>query len=148
MPLVVGSAVVEWVGAMTGHPRTDAAIGIGYERDGKIVQGVIFTDYTGPSIQIHIACAEGSAFFPTFVAAVMDYPFVQLGCRRVTAFVAAKNLKSRILAEHFGGFLEGVMRDALDDDDLIVYGLLRRDAQQWLTARFSDRLKPYRSPDG
>jgi RimJ/RimL family protein N-acetyltransferase len=141
MSLVFGPEVIEWVGAMTGHPRTDTAVGIGYERRGKIVQGAVFTDYIGPSIQIHIACAEGSSFYPTFVAAVMDYPFRQLGCRRVTAFVAAKNLKSQALAEHFGGLPEGVMLDALDDDDLIVYGLLRRNAQHWLTARFSNRLK-------
>ena len=36
----------------------------------------------------------------------------------------------------------------LDDDDLIVYGLLRRDAQYWLTARYSNKLTQYRSNHG
>ncbi len=143
--LTFGPRVLAWVGGMTGHEYPDSAAAIGYERNGKIVQGVVFTDYSGPNIQIHIACAPGRTFYPTFVAAAMDYPFRQLQCRRVTAFVAGRNERSRSLAMKFGGVQEGIMVDALDDDDLIVYGLTRRRAHQWLTARFSEKLKHYRS---
>lgn len=146
--LRVGPDVVTWVGAGTGHNYDSNAVGIGYERGGQIVQGVVFTDYTGANIQIHIARDPAHPFYPAFIAAAMDYPFRQLNCRRVTAFVAAKNLKSQRLAEKFGGVPEGVMLDALDDDDLIVYGLLRRDAQHWLTARYSNKLTQYRSNHG
>ncbi len=144
----VGPEIVAWVGVATGHKYDSTAVGIGYERDGRIVQGVVFTDYTVTNIQIHIARDQEHPFYSAFIAAAMDYPFRQLSCRRVTAFVAAKNLKSQRLAEKFGGTPEGVMLDALDDDDLIVYGLLRRNAQHWLTARYSDKLKQYRSPHG
>ncbi len=146
--LTVGPRVVQWVGDATGHTYPPGAVGIGYERDGRVVQGVVFTDYTGANVQIHIARAPSHPFYPAFIAAAMDYPFRQLGCRRLTAFVAAKNIKSQRLAEKFGGVPEGIMLDALDDDDLIVYGLLRRNAQYWLTARYSDKLKQYRSPHG
>jgi len=143
--IVVGPRVVVWVGSMTGHEYPGNATAIGYERNGQIVQGVVFTDYSGANIQGHIACAPGRSFFPTFIAAIMDYPFVQLGCRRVTIFVAGRNVRSRSLVLRLGAVQEGVLADALDDDDLIVYGLLRRNAQHWLTARFSDKLKQYRS---
>ena len=143
--LVFGPHVVAWVAEANGNTYLPGAVGIGYERNGRIVQGVVFTDYSGANIQIHIACDPAYSFYPTFVAAAMDYPFRQLQCRRVTAFIPCKNVRSRSLAAHFGGVPEGVLMDALDDDDLIVYGLLRRNAQHWLTARFSDRLKQYRS---
>jgi len=146
--LAVGTHVVQWVGDATGHVYPPGAVGVGYERGGRVVQGVVFTDYTGANIQIHIARDPSHPFYPAFIAAAMDYPFRQLGCRRLTAFVAAKNIKSQRLAEKFGGVPEGIMLDALDDDDLIVYGLLRRNAQHWLTARYSDKLKQYRSPHG
>jgi RimJ/RimL family protein N-acetyltransferase len=143
--LVFGPHVVTWVAEANGNTYLPGAVGIGYERNGTIVQGVVFTDYSGANIQIHIACDSAHSFYPTFIAAAMDYPFRQLGCRRITAFIASRNLASQRLAEHFGGVREGVLTDALDDDDLIVYGLLRRNAQHWLTARFSDKLKQYRS---
>ena len=144
----VGPEVVAWVGDATGHKYDSTAVGIGYERAGQIAQGVVFTDYSGANIQIHIARSPAHPFYPAFIAAAMDYPFRQLNCRRVTAFVAAKNLLSRRLAEKFGGVREGLMLDALDDDHLIVYGLLRRNAQHWLTARYSDKLKQYWSTHG
>jgi RimJ/RimL family protein N-acetyltransferase len=143
--LVLGPGVREWVSRQTGHEYPGNATAIGYERHGQIVQGVVFSDYSGANIQGHLACAPGRSFFPTFVAAMVDYPFNQLGCRRITILVATQNLKSQRIVEHLGAVREGVMTDALDDDDLIVYGLLRRNAQYWLTARFSDKLKKYRS---
>jgi RimJ/RimL family protein N-acetyltransferase len=143
--LVFGPSVSAWVGRMTGHQYPGNATAIGYARHGRIVQGAVFTDYSGANIQIHIACDPAHSFYSTFIAAAMDYPFRQLNVRRLTAFVASRNAPSQRLAEHFGGVREGVLTDALDDDDLIVYGLLRCNAQHWLTARFSDKLKQHRS---
>lgn len=142
--LVFGPHVVAWVAEANGNTYLPGAVGIGYERNGRIVQGVVFTDYSGANIQGHIACSPGHSFYPTFIAAIFDYPFNQVKVRRITVFVASRNERSRSLVTHLGAVYEGVLTDALDDDDLIVYGLLRRNAQQWLTARFSNKLKQYR----
>lgn len=52
------------------------------------------------------------------------FVFDQLNTARITGLIPSKNEQSCKLAEHFGFKLEGVMRAALDDDDLKIYGFL------------------------
>lgn len=55
---------------------------------------------------------------------VFDFVFDRLGAARVTGLIPNKNIASRKLAEGFGFKLEGVMRAALDDDDVCIYSFL------------------------
>jgi len=66
-----------------------------------------------------------------FLRAAFRYPFVQLGCRRVTGYVPAQNLEAQRFDEHLGFRREGLMRHAMEDDDVIVYGLLREEARRF-----------------
>lgn len=141
--LVLGSGVAQWVSEQIGS-STDVhdCEGIGWARGGKIVMGAMFNNYIkGGSIHIHIARLPEARLVPTFVAAIVDYPFNQLGVRRMSAFIAEDNAPSRALAEHLGGRQEAVLQDALPSGNLVLYGLLRKDAEQWLTAAYSQRLR-------
>lgn len=55
---------------------------------------------------------------------VFDFVFNRLGTARVTGLIPSKNESSLRLAEHIGFKKEGVMRAALDEDDLQIYGFL------------------------
>ena len=138
--LLVGDGVVEWVGKQL-FTEYKGGVGIGFACGGEIVMGAVFNNYTPANIHMHIALKDGVKFSPTFVAAIMDYPFKQLGVRRVTGLIAEDNAASRRFAEGLGARFEGVLQDALPDGNLVVYGLLKEQAKHWLTALYQRRLK-------
>ena len=106
-----------------------AYVAIGYELQGKLRGGVTFTQYCHPNIVI--ACALEAPLTRRFLRGIFYYPFHQLEVRRVTALIDAKNAKSRALVEHAGFTYEGTMAEAAPDDDVVIYGLLRRNCR-WL----------------
>jgi RimJ/RimL family protein N-acetyltransferase len=58
------------------------------------------------------------------------YPFLQLGCRRVTARVPVSNTRARRLVEGAGFALEGLMRSAAQDGgDVLIYGILKQECR-------------------
>lgn len=140
--LVLGRGVAEWVAGVLGGKYDMAQCeGIGWARGGDIVMAAMFNNYNGAQAHMHIALVKGEPLSPTFVAAMMDYPFVQLGLKRLTGFVFESNEASRRFAEHLGAKQEAVLQDYLPNGNLVVYGLLREDAGKWLTAAYSQRLR-------
>jgi RimJ/RimL family protein N-acetyltransferase len=104
---------------------------IGLEHDGELVAGVVYEYHTGPSVFAHVA-SEGPLNWltPAGLAAVFRYPFIQLGCNRITGFVRADNAAAKRFDEHLGFRREGVMRQACRDGcDLIVYGMLKSECR-------------------
>jgi len=137
--LLFGDAVETWVRKLLHiHCNVSGGQSIGWESNGEITAGAIFYNWNKVNINMHIAIA--GPISPTFIAAIMDYPFNQLGCRRITGMVAENNAKSRRFSEHLGATVEGVLQDAIEDGNLLVYGLLRKDAGTWLTAYYSRKL--------
>ena len=103
---------------------------IGLEHDGKIVAAAVYTDHIGAGITMNVAIDCGGRWMTKeALRAVFRYPFRQLGCRRVTALIASRNAASRRITEKLGFHQEGVMRAGLEDDDLIVYGMLREECR-------------------
>lgn len=103
---------------------------IGLERDGQILAAVIYNHYTGPNVMTSIAGAPGRRWLTRdYLRAIFRYPFVQLEVRRITALVATRNAESRRFVEHLGFTIEGLMRHAEVDDDLMVYGMLRQECR-------------------
>jgi RimJ/RimL family protein N-acetyltransferase len=124
--------VVRWAEARIGatFPKS---IAIGVERDSKLIAAVVYDRYSGNDICMHVAAEPGArwatkeAMFRFFA-----YPFLQLGCSRVTGLVGAENAAARKFDEHVGFVNEGTMRRGMaDGTDLIVYGMLR-DECRWI----------------
>jgi RimJ/RimL family protein N-acetyltransferase len=104
---------------------------LGLEQDGKLVAGVLFTNYTKAAILMHVA-SDGSRHWmtPAFLAAAFRYPFIQLGCRRVTGLVRLDNEAAMHFDEHLGFRREGVLREgATDGCDMVIYGMLRNECR-------------------
>ncbi len=106
------------------------AAAIGHERNGVLVGAVAYTGWTGPNIDIH-AVGKGYWLTHEFLQAIFAYPFLQLGCTRVTAPVASGNNASIRLCLHVGFEREARLKGYLPNEDLI-YLVMWRDKCRWL----------------
>lgn len=108
------------------------------ERDGgkdTLIAGVLFDSFNGANINMHVAALPGRRWMTReFLFAVFDYPFRQLGVKRITGLVAASNADARRFDEHIGFKLEATLKDAHPDGDLLVYCMTREDCR-WLQLR-------------
>ena len=105
---------------------------IGLEDDGELLAVVVYNLYSSADIAMHIAAVPGRRWMTReFLRVAFRYPFVQLGCRRVSGYVPASNADAQRFDEHLGFRREGLMRHALPDDDIIVYGMLREEARRF-----------------
>jgi RimJ/RimL family protein N-acetyltransferase len=124
------------------------AIGLA-DQTGALLAGVVYQNYTKTDIHMHVAALPGKRWCcRAFIGEGFRYPFEQLGCRRVTGLVPAKNLEAQHFDEHLGFVLEGRVRDILPDgDDLIIYGMLREECR-WLEVGRNHGRKQYSTTDG
>lgn len=100
-------------------------------QSGTILGVVIFSRFTTGNCEITVASSTPHFITKRFAYAVALYPFVQLGCRRVTAFIAVDNAKSLSLAQQLGFRIEGTVREWFPDSDAYILGLLREDCK-WI----------------
>jgi len=141
--LTIGYGVVQWVEQQLGAVYATNAVGIGWRRRGRLVAGLVFEGYNRVNIFVHIAKLRGEPMPVELIAAMFDYPFRQLKVRRISALIANGNRQSKRFAKKLGGRLEGVMEDASEDGDLCIFGLLRKDAEKWLTEPYRRRLEVF-----
>jgi RimJ/RimL family protein N-acetyltransferase len=123
----------EWARARIPHVPSwgEWCEAIGLEDDGLLAV-VVYNLYSGSDIAMHIAAVPGRRWMTReFLRVAFRYPFVQLGCRRVSGYVPASNTDAQRFDEHLGFVREGLMRHALPDDDIIVYGMLREEARRF-----------------
>ena len=125
--------VIQYVGERIGEKDFGPAIGIGQYKDGKIVAGVVYNLYNGPSICMHVAAEPGKRWMTKdFLFRTFAYPFIQLGCNRVTGLVRVDNIEARRFDENLGFIQEGIIRKGADDGtDMILYGMLKEECR-WL----------------
>lgn len=104
---------------------------IGLERD-ELVGGVVYTNYAGGgSIAASIVGIGTGWITRPFIRAAFAYPFLQLGVRRLSVYVAERNRISQGFVERLGFTLESVMERAMPDDDMRVYRMFSEDCT-WL----------------
>lgn len=127
--------VISWVAPRIGHSveALVPGIGIGLEKNGELVAGVVYHNITATNVDAHMASVGGRHWAnKELLLTAFAYPFLQLGVRRMTGFVRADNADARRLDEHLGFVQEGVLRRAGGDGcDIIVYGMLREECR-WI----------------
>lgn len=115
---VVANSTGSWV------PGQGAAIGL-LDENG-LRGGVIFEGFTGTNINLHVASRKGLGrrwMTRKFLWMVLHYPFVQLGCKRVTAGVPSHNKDCLRFIQSIGFVHEATLEDAVPGGDLLVYVL-------------------------
>lgn len=101
--------------------------GLGLERDGELVAGVLYENWSGPNVWMHVAAVPGSRWLNReFLRYCFHYPFMELGCSRVSGYVEASNEAARRFDEHLGFKPEAVLKGAATDGgDVILYVMWR-----------------------
>lgn len=114
-------------------PRPFTAIGVASD-DGKILGVAIYHNFSNNDVEITFVTATPRWATSGIVRAILHYPFIQLGVKRMTAVTNKSNKKARKLLEGVGFKLEGVHPFA--DGGVrpkVSYGLYESVAQEkWL----------------
>lgn len=106
---------------------------IGYEVDGELVAGVLFTDWNGASLQMHVSAIPGRMWLRReFLFTCFWYPFEQLRARKVFGVIAEGNADSLHFARNLGFVPEATLKDAHPSGALIIHGMTREQCK-WLS---------------
>ena len=141
--IVSGPEVGLWVANKikgTYHAGDNA---IGLLKDGKIIAGVLYENYNGRSIVVHIG-VEG-VLTRSFLGAIFDYPFNVCNVNKLIATITSTNTKSIKLTSHLGFTQEGRLLDATPEGDLIIYTLKKSDCR-FLGERYGKKSRPRAAP--
>lgn len=125
-------ALSRWAGDQLGIRDWGPCSAIGVVARGNLVAAAVFHCYRDPDIEISFVTTDKRWATPQTVRGIMRYPFIQLGCKRMTAITGATNQSTRTFLCRLGFRQEGYHRDAFHADDAVSYGLLRKDAARWL----------------
>jgi RimJ/RimL family protein N-acetyltransferase len=126
-----GHAIAKAAGTVY-NPAVD--VSISRTEEDVLLGGVIYNSYTGASINIHMA-----GFTPRWASRDMlwicfDYPFNQLGCKKIFAQVPAQNAHAIKVNLKMGFKIETTIKDVFVDDDLVVLSMTR-DNCRWLNIK-------------
>ena len=138
--IAVGDGIAQWVCAGLNMPWTPGMPAIGWiSGEGVPAAAVVYTDFNGEgsSISIHSRAVDRKRIGLEFYLAIFDYPFNQLGVRRVTGLVSTANLAAQRVNEKLGFTEEIRLPFIFQDGDGIVYRMLKEECR-WLalTPRF------------
>lgn len=115
--------VFDFVSAQNKLEWSDSNKGLGLERDGKLIAGVVYDGFNGSNIWMHVAAEPGARWMTReYLYYCFYYPFVELGCRYVRGHVEASNTAARRFDEHLGFTQAAVLPGAAaDGGDVILY---------------------------
>lgn len=127
------SRIGPWVCERTGgryEPGCSAAIG--WEEDGKLRAGVLYDQYNGQSICMHVA-SDGTRKWMTreYLAYSFWYPFVQLKVKKILGLVDSTNENAMSFDKALGFKVEHVIEDAGKTGSLVILSMSPEDCK-WL----------------
>lgn len=113
-------------------PVSPEGVAIGLEEDGRLIAATLFDMYNGASIAMHVAAVPGCRWITReYLAVCFGYPFAQLGVRKIIGLVSSANRQAQRFDEHLGFVLEGTLKDAHPDGDLLLYSMSKEQCR-WL----------------
>ena len=124
-----------WVCEKAGGRYQIGNTGIGYEKDGDLIAGVMYDGFNGSNISIHSRIDNPRIVPKKFYWMVFDYPFNQLNVKRLSGIVCFNNNKAQRLNEHLGFKREAVLGDYFPEGDAIVY-VMRKDDCRFLGEKY------------
>ena len=128
--IVIGQPVVDWVAK---HQKRGEgygfSAGIGMEKDGELIAGVVYNEWNHVNINMHVAAIGNNWMTREYLWMCFDYPFNQLKVKRITAFIEDDNEKAIKFDTHLGFKYETRMKDAYVNGDILIYVMRREDCR-------------------
>ena len=119
--------IAEWAADKLGQSFVPPYIAIGIEDKGELTGAIVINDFCERNVEL-TAVGRG-AFSRRVIRDVCRYCFETLNCQRITARTRAGNDHVRGLMERLGAVQEGYLADWYDDDDCVIYGLLKSECR-------------------
>lgn len=101
---------------------------------GGLLGGVIYTNYTGASITMHVAGFVDQWINRDMLWVCFHYPFMQLKCNKLFGQVPAWNVKALEFDKHLGFKEECIIRDVYPEGDMVLLSMYKEDCR-WLKIR-------------
>ena len=129
--IVTSNGFKPYLEAKLNIPFSDDAIFLGRLRDDGSIWGVVgFDNFSQYDCEMFMA-GEAGWISRSFLKASFAYPFKQLNKTRVTGRVDSDDHLALDIDLRFGFRVEGRLRNALGDRDIIIVGMLRQECK-WI----------------
>jgi len=99
-----------------------------------LVAGVVYNEYRGHSMHVSMASSTPRWATKRTLRELFSYPFVQLKVKRLTAYTGRSMTSVQAFLERLGFQFEGIARQGFEDDDCVIYGMLRSECR-WIRSR-------------
>jgi len=128
--------VAEWVRMRAPHAEAgfEKYVAIGVALGGELVAGVVYNEYRGHSMHVSMASSTPRWATKRTLRELFSYPFVQLKVKRLTAYTGRSMTSVQAFLERLGFQFEGIARQGFEDDDCVIYGMLRSECR-WIRSR-------------
>lgn len=119
--------VLAYVKRQVSVPAMEGMKGLGLERDGVLVAGVLYEGFNGRSVWTHIAAEPGARWLTRdFLRYIFEYPFNEMGVQSVFGWVESRNERARRFDEKLGFEIDACLQDAgPDGQDILIYRMRR-----------------------
>lgn len=130
-PFLVAQFVAERIPHLPGGQFRGGVSALGAVKDEKLIGGVVFTDYREHDIDVSLAFDDPRWVRKALLGRLFAYPFVDLGCARITALTADDDRMQKFM-RWIGWRQEGRHVQALDGThDMLSWRMLRSECR-WL----------------
>ncbi len=123
--------VFEFVNTHMHLSMVQGMVGIGLEKSGEMVAGVIYEGYHRHNAWMHVAAKPGARWMTKeYLRTCFAYPFAVLGVSAVRGYVNASNTAARRFDEHLGFKQEALLEGAAPDGgDVVIYRMKRSECR-------------------
>ena len=112
---------------------------MGFSRNDELLCVFIAYHYTKPNIFMAFASKSPRWASKENIRTLGEWLFGQLECKRLTTLTKKRNKRSRKFQEGIGFIPEGKLQKACEDDDLMIYALLKSNHEKWLRKAFNGK---------
>lgn len=128
-----------WAWDRMGYPDSWTPVGrsaLGQVNDkGEVLWAAIFEEYhPRGSIRIHIAVGNPKFVTRRAISEVFEYPFYQLGVKKVIGIVDSANTAALAFDMRLGFKIEAVVKEAYDMGDMYILSMTREQCH-WLRGK-------------
>jgi hypothetical protein len=132
MRLVEDARVAAYIEGKLGLKLSAPFYAMGFvAEDERPLCGFVFNGFNSANIDITVVAEPGGITLGV-LKAVSAYAFDQLQCRRVSARIKKRNKRAIRAAIRFGFVFENVAHRYFNDDDAVVYRMMKEDCR-WIT---------------
>lgn len=124
-----GHAIAAQAGTVF-NPAVDVVIAKFKEK--SLRGGLILNGYTGASINMHVASFDRRWGSRDVLWVAFDYPFNQLGCKKVFGQIPANNIQALEFDLHLGFKIEARIKDVFPGGEDLIVVSMSRDECRWL----------------